>query len=77
MEEGLSVLDRLNKKLEDLIVKYEELVAENANLKNNIMSLEKANEEKEKEILRLNEEIELKDLELEEILGKIEALLNK
>ena len=77
MEDGLSILERLNKKLEDLIVRYEELVAENANLKNDIVSLERANEEKEKEILRLNEEMELKDLELEEILGKIESLLNR
>jgi len=71
------ILTLLNEKIDGLLAKYEE-----ASKKAEELEVELNNIKQEKEVLnseneQLKETIALKDLELEEIVGKIESILGK
>ena len=71
------ILTLLNEKIDSLLNKYNEASKEIMELKTEIENLKNKNEEMEAENAELKETLALKDLELEEIVGKIEAILGK
>jgi len=73
----MDILAKLNEKIDGLLKRYEELKKENENLKLEIENLKSLVEEKELETLQCKENLALKELELEEILSKIEAIFEK
>ncbi len=73
----MDILAKLNEKIENLIKKYESLQKENENLKIELQNTKQALEEKDAKLLECQEQMALKELELEEVLSKIEAILGK
>ncbi|MFC2588057.1 MAG: hypothetical protein ACFNYB_07150 [Campylobacter sp.] len=73
-EVGLSTLaDKVN----DLISKYDELNRANEELHNQVITLKAQNEAKTNQIMRLEEELNKKNSEADDVLKKIEAVLGK
>ena len=73
-EVGLSTLaDKVN----DLISKYDELSRANEELHNQVITLKAQNEAKTNQIMRLEEELNKKNSEADDVLKKIEAVLSK
>ncbi|WP_295146853.1 hypothetical protein [uncultured Campylobacter sp.] len=73
-EVGLSTLaDKVN----DLISKYDELSRANEELHNQVITLKAQNEAKTNQIMRLEEELNKKNSEADDVLKKIEAVLGK
>jgi cell division protein ZapB len=73
----MDLLAKLNEKIDTLLSKYEKAMEENARLNNEINNLKQRLEEKELELVECKENMALKELELEEVLAKIEAILGK
>jgi len=73
----MDLLAKLNEKIDGLLKRYEELTKENEELKNELENTKSKLEEKEVELLECKENMALKELELEEVVGKIEAILGK
>ena len=73
----MDLLTKLNEKIDSLLKKYEELIKENEELKNELENTKNKLEEKEAELLECKEAMALKELELEEVLAKIENILGK
>jgi len=71
------ILSLLNEKIDGLLNKYNEAEKQVESLKNELNNLQAKNEELEVKNAELQENLALKDLELEEIVGKIEAILGK
>jgi len=72
-----SILNLLNEKIDSLLEKYKETTEKINLLENEIENLKLKNQELELENADLKETLVLKDLELEEIMGKIEVILGK
>lgn len=77
MFEEPRVVNTLKDKIEDLIVKFEEIKAQNEALHNEIVSVKAQNEAKDTQIAKLHEELRSKEAESEDIFGKIEAVLGR
>jgi len=73
----MDILAKLNEKIDSLLKNYEELKKENENLKLEIENYKNSLEEKESALLECQENMALKELELEEVLSKIEQILGK
>jgi len=71
------LLAKLNEKIEDFVKNYESLKEENEKLKLDLQNTKQQLEEKEASLLECQEAMALKELELEEVLAKIEAILGK
>jgi len=71
------ILTLLNEKIDGLLSKYEEANKKIEELESEVATLNNKNEELQKENAEFQETLALKDLELEEIVGKIEAILGK
>jgi cell division protein ZapB len=69
------VLTLLNEKIDGLLSKYEDSLKEVEKLKTEVANLKVKNEEMALENAKMKETLALKDLELEEIVGKIESIL--
>lgn len=74
--EEVSMLDRLDSKVSEIIHQYRNLKNENETLRNEVMTLKAEREIKDKEIERLAQENANKDMEIEEIVNKIESILS-
>ena len=70
----MDILVKLSEKIDELLEKYEKLQRENNELKVEISNLKNLLEEKDLELLKCKEDMALKELEIEEILAKIENL---
>lgn len=77
MFENDKVLNTLTNKVNDLLAKYNEVCEENESLRNELISLKAQNEAKTNQILRLEEEVKSKNIESDDIVRKIEAVLGK
>ena len=77
MFENDKVLNTLTDKVNDLLVRYNEICSENESLRNELISLKAQNEAKSNQILRLEEEVKSKNIESDDIVRKIEAVLGK
>jgi len=73
----MDILTKLNEKIDSLLKNYEELKKENENLKLEIENYKNRLEEKDASLLECQEKMTLKELELEEVLSKIEQILGK
>jgi len=73
----MDVLSLLNEKIDNLLAKYNEATKKIEELQNEVVNLNAKKEELDAENSELKETIALKDLELEEIVGKIESILGK
>ncbi len=67
----------LSGKVQDLLSRYEEVCEQNESLRQELISVKAQNEAKDVQINKLQEDLQLKEMESEEIFGKIEAVLNK
>jgi len=70
-------IDRLGEKVEELLKNYKELKSLNDELSKEVATLKAQNEAKDTQINKLEEELMLKELEVEEMVGKIEEVLNR
>ncbi|MFL1706135.1 hypothetical protein ACHJH3_03945 [Campylobacter sp. MOP7] len=77
MFENDKVLNTLTDKVNDLLARYNEVCEENDQLRNELISLKAQNEAKSNQILRLEEEVKSKNIESDDIVRKIEAVLGK
>ncbi|MGB2553218.1 MULTISPECIES: hypothetical protein [unclassified Campylobacter] len=77
MFENDKVLNTLTDKVNDLLARYNEVCEENEQLRNELISLKAQNEAKSNQILRLEEEVKSKNIESDDIVRKIEAVLGK
>ena len=75
--ENVPVIEQLSKKIDSVVGRIKALEEENARLRNELVSVKAQNEAKDVQIDKLNEELTMKDLEIEEVIGKIEAILGE
>ena len=75
MEQQLSALERLAQKVDGLLVRLKNLEQENSELRNELVAVKAQNEAKDAQIARLNDELALKDAEIDEVIAKIETIL--
>ena len=75
--ENKTILEALDSKITLVLEKYEELKEENRRLKESIASNIETEAQLRQEILKLREEEELKDLELEDIAQRISRAIEK
>ena len=68
-------MDKLSQKIDMLLQKYEALQKEYEEMKRELITCKAASEEKDKEIERLRDELAMKDLEVDEIIKKIESIV--
>ena len=71
----LTVIEQLNDKIGSMVARYEAMKAENETLRNEVVSAKGQSEAKDAQITKLEEENALKDIEIEEIVKKIEMAL--
>lgn len=77
MFEEIKPVNKLSSKIEDLIAKFEEMKAQNETLRHELVSVKAQNEAKDAQIAKLEEELRSKDMETDDIFGKIEAVLGR
>ncbi len=70
-------VSKLVEKVNDLLSRYEDMKSQNSTLRQEVMTLKAQNEAKDAEILKLQEELTSKNIESDEILGRIEEVLRK
>ncbi len=75
--ENLSVIEQLSQKIDGVIARLKALEEENGRLRNELVAVKAQNEAKDAQIAKLNEELTMKDMEIEEVIGKIEAILGE
>lgn len=64
-------------KVEDLLNRYEQMCEQNEELRQELVSVKAQNEAKDLQINKLQEELRSRELESEDILSKIGAVLDK
>lgn len=67
----------LSKKIDEVLARIKSLEEENNNLRNELVAVKAQNEAKDAQIAKLDEELMMKDLEIEEVIGKIETMLSE
>ncbi len=75
--ENLPVIEQLSRKIDEVLAQMRTLKEENTRLRNELVAVKAQNEAKDAQIAKLNEELSMKDLEIEEVIGKIEAILGE
>jgi len=73
--ENISSLELLNQKVTQILQNYHSLKEENKVLRNEVMTIKAQSEIKNQELEKLREENLEKDIEIEEIVTKIESML--
>ncbi len=73
--EAQSVLEKLDKKLGELKESYRQMQEENRSLNNEMITLKAQNENQRIKIEKLEEDLQQKELEAEEIVKKVEDIL--
>ncbi len=75
--EKIPVIDQLAKKIDEVVARLKRLEEENSRLRNELVAVKAQSEAKDAQIAKLTEELTMKDLEIEEVIGKIEAMLGE
>ncbi|MCD6190841.1 MAG: hypothetical protein J7K14_04790 [Sulfurimonas sp.] len=70
-------LDKLSERVSQILQEYNSLKSENETLRNEQITLKAQSELQYTEIEKLREENRMKDLEIEEIVNKIESILGE
>ncbi|MCV3450544.1 hypothetical protein L8W58_02905 [Campylobacter lari] len=71
------IINTMTDKVNELLAKYNEVREINENLRNELVSVKAQNEAKNNQIARLEEELKNKNIESEDVIKKIEAVLGK
>lgn len=71
------IINTMTDKVKELLTKYNEVCEQNENLRNELVSVKAQNEAKSNQIMRLEEELKSKNIESEDIVKQIEAVLGK
>ncbi|MCX2682342.1 hypothetical protein OQH60_00460 [Campylobacter sp. MIT 21-1685] len=71
------IINTMADKVNELLVKYNEICEANENLRNELVSVKAQNEAKSNQIMRLEEELKNKNKESIDIVKSIEAVLGK
>ncbi len=69
------MIEQLNERIDTMVGRYDNMKHENESLRNEVMSAKAQSEAKDAQIKKLEEENALKDIEIEEIVKKIELAL--
>ena len=77
MFEDSAILESLTDKVNDLITKYDEVCRVNEELRNEIVTLKAQNEAKSNQSMRLEEDLDKKNSEADDVMKKIEAVLGR
>jgi len=72
-----TTVNKLAEKVNDLLVRFEEMKAQNETLRQEVVTLKAQNEVKNTQISRLEEELMNKDIESDDIFSKIEEVLKR
>ncbi len=75
--ENSEVFERLNLKIEELLKKFQYLKEENDNLRKEVVTQKALSEAKENEIEKLQGKLAKRDREIEEIILKIEKMMEQ
>ncbi len=70
-------VSKLVEKVNDLLSRFEEIKSQNETLRQEVVTLKAQNEAKDAQILKLQEELTTKNIESDDILGKIEEVLRR
>lgn len=70
-----TTIEQLNEKIDAMVSRYETMKNENETLRNEVVTLRVQSEAKDAEIRKLEDENALKDIEIEDIVKKIELAL--
>ncbi len=70
-------VSRLVEKVSDLLKRFEDIKSQNDALRQEVMTLKAQNEAKDSQIFKLQEELTNKNIESDDILGRIEEVLRK
>jgi len=76
MEKYMSALQRLQEKITQLKVDFENVKRENEQLRNELLNATGSQSEKEQQIEALRRELDEKDAEIEKIIAQVESLLS-
>ncbi|WP_331774179.1 hypothetical protein [Sulfurospirillum sp. 1612] len=68
---------KLSEKINDLLRRFEEIKSQNESLMQQVMTLTAENEAKAAQIQKLEADLTSKDIEADDILGKIEEVLRR
>jgi len=68
---------KLSEKINDLLIQFKEIKSQNESLRQQVMTLSAENEAKAVQIKKLEADLTSKDIEADDILGKIEEVLRK
>ena len=71
------VVEKLSSKIEELITKFDALKNENELLRQELVRVKAQSEAKDAQIAKLEEDLKAKDMEADDILSKIEEVLNR
>ncbi|ASM40476.1 hypothetical protein CSPB12327_00075 [Campylobacter sp. RM12327] len=77
MLENDNILNGLTSKVNELLNKYDEMCKENERLRNELVSVKAQNEAKSNQIERLESDLKDKNIESDDVIKKIEAVLGK
>ncbi len=72
-----TTLEKLDEKVSSILQKYNTLKNENVTLQTEVATLKAEKELKDQQILKLEDDNTMKELEIEEIVSKIEGILGK
>ena len=70
-------VNKLSQKVDDLLVRFEEMKSQNDKLRQEVVTLKAQHEAKNIQIEKLEEDLMNKDIESDEILSKIEEVLKR
>ncbi|HIP21312.1 MAG TPA: hypothetical protein EYG70_09340 [Sulfurimonas sp.] len=70
-----TTLEKLDEKVSQILRKYHELKSENETIRNELITLKAQKQIQVQELEKLSEQNTMKDLEIEEIVSKIESML--
>jgi len=71
------VVEKLSTKIDELVSKYNSLKDENESLRQELVRVKAQSEAKDAQIAKLEEDLRQKDMEADDILSKIEEVLNR
>lgn len=73
--ENKTTLEKLDDKVSQILSQYDELKNMNETLRTEVVTLKSESELKDNEIARLTDDNAMKELEIEDIVNKIESIL--
>ena len=76
LKEEITV-NKLSEKVNDLLVRFEEMKSQNSTLRQEVVTLKAQNEAKNVQIDKLEEDLMNKDIESDDIFSKIEEVLKR